>query len=110
METSSVVAEQIQLVHTSVVAAGVDADAELARARSQTAEKHRQSCPNRCHDASESQTTNKGLVMMQDCSSQCPEGISPQKVTETLNVLVNDGSNVGACTLDLIALPNLLRR
>ncbi|CAI5738229.1 unnamed protein product [Peronospora farinosa] len=35
------------------------------------------------------------------------EGISPQKVTETLNVLVDDGSNVGAYTLDLIAPPKL---
>ena len=43
------------------------------------------------------------------------EGISPQqpaekvsqKETETLNVLVNDGSSVGAYTLDLIAPPKL---
>ena len=44
-----------------------------------------------------------------------PEGISPQKPveidsqygTETLNVLVNDGSSVGAYTIDLIAPPKL---
>ena len=44
-----------------------------------------------------------------------PKGISPhqpvekcsQKETETLNVLVNDGSSVGAYTLDLIAPPKL---
>ena len=43
------------------------------------------------------------------------EGISPhvleekgsQKETETLNVLVKDGSGVGAYTLDLIAPPKL---
>ena len=43
------------------------------------------------------------------------EGISPQQPvekgsqeeTETLNVLVNDGSSVGAYTLDLIAPPKL---
>ena len=42
-----------------------------------------------------------------------PEGISPQypvemgsqEVPETLNVLVNDGSSVGAYTLDMIAPP-----
>uniref|UniRef100_A0AAV1UF83 Reverse transcriptase n=2 Tax=Peronospora matthiolae TaxID=2874970 RepID=A0AAV1UF83_9STRA len=36
-----------------------------------------------------------------------PEGMSPQGITETLNVLVNDGSTVGAYTLDLIAPPKL---
>ena len=46
------------------------------------------------------------------------EGTSPQKLvekgfqeeTETFNVLVNDGSSLGAYTLDLIAPPNRLRR
>ena len=33
------------------------------------------------------------------------EGRSPQEDTETLNLLVNDGSSVGAYTLDLIAPP-----
>ena len=44
-----------------------------------------------------------------------PEGISPQQPvekgsqeeTETLNVLVNDGSSVGAYTLDLVVPPRL---
>uniref|UniRef100_A0AAV1VFX5 Reverse transcriptase domain-containing protein n=1 Tax=Peronospora matthiolae TaxID=2874970 RepID=A0AAV1VFX5_9STRA len=36
-----------------------------------------------------------------------PEGISPQEMTETLNVIVNNGSSVGAYTLDLIAPPKL---
>ncbi|CAI5710959.1 unnamed protein product [Peronospora effusa] len=46
-------------------------------------------------------------IITEGISPQCPEGISPQEVTETLNVLVNDGSNVGAYTLDLIAPPKL---
>ena len=35
------------------------------------------------------------------------EDISSREVSETLNVLVDDGSNVGACTLDLVAPPKL---
>ena len=33
--------------------------------------------------------------------------ISPHEITETLNVLVNDGSSIGSRTLDLIAPPKL---
>ena len=39
--------------------------------------------------------------------SQQPEETSSQEETETLNVLVNDGSSLAACTLDLIASPKL---
>ncbi|CAI5711096.1 unnamed protein product [Peronospora effusa] len=46
-------------------------------------------------------------IITEGISPQCPEGISPQEETETLNFLVNDGSNVGAYTLDLIAPPKL---
>ena len=38
---------------------------------------------------------------------QQPVGKSSQELTETLNVLVNDGSSVGAYTLDLIVPPKL---
>ena len=38
------------------------------------------------------------------------EDISSREVSETLNVLVDDGSNVGACMLDLVAPPKLFRR
>ena len=34
-----------------------------------------------------------------------PEGVSPQDEPETVSGLVNDGSNVGAYTLDLITPP-----
>ncbi|CAI5703143.1 unnamed protein product [Peronospora effusa] len=46
-------------------------------------------------------------IITEGISLQCPEGISPQEVIETLNVLVSDGSNVDACTLELIAPPKL---
>ena len=39
--------------------------------------------------------------------SQNPMEKGSQEETETLNVLVNDGSSVGAYTLDLIAPPKL---
>ena len=39
--------------------------------------------------------------------SHQPEETSSQEETETLNVLVNDGSNVGAYTLNLIVPPKL---
>ena len=42
--------------------------------------------------------------------SQQTEETSSQEETETLNVLVNDGSSVGAYTLDLIVPPNLISK
>ena len=36
-----------------------------------------------------------------------PVDVIVQEVIETLNILVNDGSSVGACTLDLVAPPRL---
>ena len=36
-----------------------------------------------------------------------PVSIRPQEVTETINVLVNDGTRVGASTLELVAPPKL---
>ena len=36
-----------------------------------------------------------------------PVEVISQEVIETLNVLDNDGSSVGACTLDLVAPPKL---
>ena len=39
--------------------------------------------------------------------SQQPEETSSQEETDTLNVLVNDGSRVGAYTLDLVVPPKL---
>ena len=38
---------------------------------------------------------------------QHPVNVTSQEVTDTLNVLVNDGSAVGAYTLDLIVPPKL---
>ena len=48
-------------------------------------------------------------------AKEASEGISPhptveissQEITETSNVLVNDGSRIGSHTLDLIAPPKL---
>ena len=43
----------------------------------------------------------------EEMSSQKPVEIGSQEETETLNVLVNDGSSLGAFTLDMIAPPKL---
>ena len=47
------------------------------------------------------------LEDVEEISPHVQEEKGSQEETDTLNVLVNDGSSVGASTLDLIAPPKL---